>query len=155
MQFSGKEDIEAPIDDVFAMVSEFETFERSAIRRGIEVQRGADCPPGGAGMNWHTRFYIRGKLRDMHVKLIRYDTPSLMEFTSTSKGVDGLVIIELLALSPRRTRLSYDFTLTAKTLAARLFLHSMKLARKNMTRRFNLRFAEFARDLEERRARRA
>lgn len=150
MQFSSKEDIEAPVGVVFEMISEFETFERSAIRRGVEVQRVGQSQNKAAGMAWDARFNVRGKPRNLRLNLKRYDPPSLMSFDAHSKGVDGTVAIELLALSPRRTRLSFDIELTANTLAARLFLQSLKLARKNLTRRFKLRLAEFAKDIEDR-----
>lgn len=150
MQFSGKEDIEAPIENVFAVVSEFESFERSAIRRGVEVQRVADMNPVAAGMAWDTTFSLRGKPREMRVTLSEYAAPSLMRFDSNSKGINADCVIELLALSPRRTRLSVDIKLSAKTLAARLFLQSLKLARSNLNKRFKLRLADLAKDIERR-----
>ena len=153
MQFISKEDIEAPVAQVFAILSEFETFERSAMRRGVEVQRVDASAPIGAGMARDTRFRLRGKPREMHVVLKQYDAPSLMRFASHSKGINGDVVIELLALSPRRTRMSFSVELKANTLSARLFLQSLKLARKNMTRRFKLRMAEFAKEIESRCAR--
>lgn len=153
MQFVSKEDIEAPVAKVFAILSEFESYERSAIRRGIEVQRVDPRAAIGAGMAWDAQFNLRGRPREMHVVLKQFEPPQLMRFEGHSKGITSIVNIELLALSPRRTRLSFDIELGAKTLSARLFLQSLKLARKNLARRFKLRMAEFAKDVEERCAR--
>ncbi|SLN15905.1 hypothetical protein TRL7639_00277 [Falsiruegeria litorea R37] len=153
MQFSGKEDIEAPIQNVFAAVSEFESFERSAIRRGIEVQRVDTSHPVASGLAWDTSFNLRGKPRDMQITLAEFAEPSLMRFDSRSKGINGDCVIELLALSPRRTRLSVDIKLSANTLAARLFLQSLKLARSSLNKKFKLRLADMAKEIERRQSR--
>ena len=155
MQCSSKEDIEAPIDAVFAMLSEFETFERRAIRRGAEVQRSGDLRPPRVGMSWDARFVLRGKTRDLHIELTEYQPPNGMKFTASSPNLQGGFAIELMALSPRRTRVSIKVTVDPKTLAARLLLQSLRLAKKNLNKRFKLRFANFIKDMEERHSRRA
>ncbi|MBL4766761.1 MAG: SRPBCC family protein [Rhodobacteraceae bacterium] len=153
MQFSSQEDIEAPIEQVFAMLSEFESFERSAIRRGIEVIRTDHFPSPIAGCAWNARFRMRGKMRDLDLDLVTYEQPNVMRFESDSSGLAGVMTLDLLALSPRRTRMSVSIQLKPKTLAARLLVQSLKLAKSNLTKRFKLKVADYAKNMEERHSR--
>ena len=56
MKFSTNEDVEAPIDAVFEMLCDFESFERAAMRRGAEVQRVDQLVAPGVGMIWDAVF---------------------------------------------------------------------------------------------------
>ncbi len=150
MQFTTHQDIEAPIDHVFAQVSDFSGFERSVLRRGAEVKRVVDRPVPSAGMAWDVRFPMRGKNREMHIELADYDAPNLMAFQSVSQGLEGAMQVDLVALSRGRTRLSISVDLAPKTLSARLLVQSLKLARTNLNKRFNLKVAEYAKEIEER-----
>jgi hypothetical protein len=74
----------------------------------------------------------------------------LIGFDGESPSLSGKGQIELLALSPRRTRLSVKVNLQAKTLSGRLLLQSLKLARSKINTRFKQRVAEFASLTEDR-----
>lgn len=150
MQFSAREDIEAPINSVFAMVADFDRFERMAMRRGVDVRRVTSDFPPQAGTTWDTEFKLRGKPRQMMVVMTDCESPAQMRFEANSKGMAGITTVDLLALSQRRTRLSVDMSLTAKSLPARLLLQSMKLGQARFRKQFQLRLAEFARELEQR-----
>lgn len=155
MQFSSKEDIEAPIAVVFAMLSEFETHERSAIRRGMEVQRSGLITPIAPGLIWNAKFVMRGKQRDIRLTLTDYDSPNSMQFEAASQGIDSKFQLDLVALSPRRTRLSVVLNMAPKTLSARLFVQSLKLAKSSLTKRFKLKVADYALSIEDRHSRMA
>ena len=155
MQFTSKEDIEAPIEQVFAMLSEFESFERSAIRRGIEVIRTDQNTAPAAGYAWNARFKMRGKMRDLNLNLVSYEHPTVMRFESDSHGLAGVMVLDLMALSPKRTRMAVSLELNPKTLSARLLVQSLKLAKGNLTKRFKLKVAEYAKGMEERHSRMA
>lgn len=150
MQFSSKEDIEAPIDEVFDMLSEFEAYERSAIRRGIEVRRIDPAAAPRSGMEWVADFKLRGKPRQMTLHLAKYDPPNVMRFEADSQGLEGVLVLDLLPLSQRRTRMSVILYLAPKTLSARLFVQSLKLAKANLTKRFKLKVADYAKTMEDR-----
>lgn len=150
MKFTTKEDIEAPIDEVFSILSEFEAFERSAIRRGIEVQRVGDSDTAHAGMTWNAHFLLRGKPRDLQLVMVQYDRPNVMRFEADSQGLDGFMTLELVPLSQRRTRMSVSLELKPKTLSARLLVQSLKLAKTNLTKRFKLKVAHYAKNMEDR-----
>ncbi|MCM2561810.1 SRPBCC family protein [Lutimaribacter sp. EGI FJ00015] len=150
MKFASKEDIAAPIDAVFDMVSDFDTFERAAMRRGAEVRRTDNLRQPGVGMSWKARFMLRGRERKLSITLSAYDRPNQMVFTGGSPDLDGEMVIDLVALSRRHTRMSVSLKLAPKTLAARLLLQSLKLARSNLNRKFHLRLADYAKNMEDR-----
>lgn len=150
MQFSAQEDIEVPIDAVFAMVADFERFERMAMRRGIEVRRTIGSGAPYTGTTWEIELAVRGKPRQISIVLSECDAPSMMRFQASSKGLNGDTLVELLALSQRRTRLSVQTSLKARTLPARLLLQSLKLGQSRFRRQFQTRLGDFAREIEER-----
>lgn len=155
MKFETREDIEMPLEALFARISDFEGYERAAMRRGAEVVRVDNLRAPGEGMRWKAAFDMRGKRRDVEVVLSEYDVPNAMTFDAESQGLDVKMLVELVALSRARTRLSIAITLAPKTLSARLLVQSLKLARGNIAKRFKLRVADFAKDVEDRNRRSA
>jgi hypothetical protein len=150
MHFSAKEDIEAPIEVVFAQVTDFEALERAALRRGAEVQRTDSLRKAGVGMGWSASFMARGRKRQLEIRLMEFDPPHALLFDSVAQGLETELKIELLALSRGRTRLSIKLDLKPRTISARLLVQSLKLARANLNKKFHLRMADYARELEER-----
>lgn len=150
MQLSGMEDIDAPIADVFEVVSDFSSFERSAIRRGIDVQRANGQSEEGVGLAWNLKVPFRGKTREAQLSLTEYEPMTALGLLGSGNGIEADTKIELLALSPRRTRISVSVKLHPKTLSGRLMLQSLKLVRSKVRDRFKLRLGEFARMTEER-----
>ncbi|MDF1729513.1 MAG: SRPBCC family protein [Sulfitobacter sp.] len=155
MKFSTNEDVEAPIDAVFDMLSDFEHFERAAMRRGAEVQRVDEMRTPGVGMTWQAVFEVRGKRREAVLEMVTYDRPNEMVVEATSPGMVGEMSFELIALSRNRTRVKAELEVKPLNLSARLLVQSLKLAKKNLTKRYKLRVAEFAKIMEERYARTA
>jgi len=150
MKFSTREDIAAPIDEVFAAVSDFDAFERSALRRGAEVSRADQLTAPAIGMTWQSRFSYRGRSRDVTAVLTDFDAPELLAVSSHSAGLNGVFKVELLQLSMRQTRIAVALELSPNTITARLFLQSLRLAKSSLTRRFKKSVHAFAQDLESR-----
>lgn len=155
MKFSAREDIEAPINYVFEQLTDFQAFERSALRRGAEVQRVDKKTSPGVGMAWDVAFKLRGKMRELQMELTSLDAPNCMVLSSRSPTMGGDMMVDLVPLSRGRTRVSMDIELRPKSLSSRLLVQSLKLARSNLTSRYEMRIAELARDLEERYKRQA
>lgn len=155
MKFVTREDIEAPIEHVFGVISDFDHFERQAMRRGAEIKRLDALEAPGVGMAWDIAFPFRGKRREMEVQCVAWEPPLRYVFESTSPGLTGEMAAELVALSRGRTRLELSIELRPQSLSARLLVQSVKLARGTLNKRFQIRVAEFAKTTEENYRRRA
>lgn len=149
MKFSTKEDIEAPIEQVFDRTIDVQTFERSALRRGAEVLRLDRNLTVGAGSAWRVAFAFRGKHRDAELTITDFSRPNGYTIKFTSGGIEGSTIVELVPLSPVRTRLSIEVELVPRSIAARLLIQSLKLARSSLVSRFKHRIAAFAAQIEQ------
>lgn len=150
MKFSTREDVEVPIDQTFGIICNFDAYERSAMRRGAEVQRTDSLTRAGIGMKWRAAFKMRGKMRDIDLEMVGYDKPNELRVLSSSNGIDGAGQIELVALSRNRTRISVEFELKPTNLSARLLVQSLKLAKNSLNNRYKLRIAEYAKSIEDR-----
>lgn len=150
MKLSAKEDIEAPIAFVTSFLTDFESWERAAMRRGAHVERLDALRALGPGMEWKVAFDYRGKRRNIELKLLKMVPDQRLEFDCMAKPAEAILAIDLVEMGPRRTRLVATVDIKPRTLAARLFLQSMKLAKAKVTRRFALRLAQTSADIEDR-----
>jgi uncharacterized protein YndB with AHSA1/START domain len=136
MKLSARHDIDAPIADVFDALNDTTRWERAALRRGVEVQR-KDAHKGLAiGAAWQVRASFRGKPRDVQLTLTTLEKPGRMVFSGDSNLFEGILTLDLIELSARRTRVTAGTEITAKTLAGRIMLQSLKLAKGRLDKRF-------------------
>lgn len=148
MQVTGTEDVEASMDHVFSELTAFDALERQAMRRGIEVRRRFSGAAPGIGEGWEAQFKFRGKMREARITLEACDAPNMVQFGGVSGGLETSTLVELVPLSPNRTRVSVVFKMMPKTLSARLLVQSFKLARSRINKRFKARMAQYGRDIE-------
>ncbi|KJZ20717.1 SRPBCC family protein [Loktanella sp. S4079] len=151
MKFSTREDIEAPADYVFSQVSDFASFERRALRHGAQVSR-VDQNGGtpDVGTQWKIAFKFRGRNRKLDATLEEIESPVGYSVAGASDGMTIRTNVELVPLSPTRTRILVGVELRSKSFTARLVLESMKLAKTKLNKRFRARVVEFAEDIEDR-----
>ena len=150
MRFTTKQDIEAPVAFVFKALSDFDIWERAAMRRGAEVERTDKRLVSGPGMSWKAQFSYRGRARLIDLQLVTFDAPTQLAFAGQSQAVEGTAQVDMMEMSSRRTRIHVVTEVTPRTLAARLFLQSLRLARARIDRKFEQRIAQLAADIEHR-----
>lgn len=147
MKFSAREDIDAPIEDVFEAVSDFDAFERRMLRRGVDIRRDEAVPLDQVGACWKANFSWRGRVYDVDAALVSLTPGESYLIESRSNGIECLGGVDLVALSKTRTRLFVSIELKPKSLSARLLVQSLKLAKGKLDRRFKARVHEFAKEL--------
>lgn len=139
MKLSGRTDIQAPTSFVFDVLSDFDYWERAAMRRGADVHRTDKLKAAGAGMSWLIRFGWRGRERQMHMKLVTLDRPNQIAFAGDGPSVLVSITCDIVELSAKRCRIIVQSDIKPRTLAARLFIQSMKLAKGKVVKRYESR----------------
>lgn len=150
MKLAAKYDVDAPVDFVFRELMDFDAWERMAIRRGAEVVRSDTLATPGAGMEWLANFTYRGKPRSAKIRLETLTKDSLLGLKLRSSLVDVDMAIELLDLAVARTRITVRSEVKPKTIAARIYLQTLRLARKKVDAAYAQRIAQLAVEMEDR-----
>ncbi|MEL7026376.1 MAG: SRPBCC family protein [Pseudomonadota bacterium] len=148
MKFSAREDVSAPIADVFSRVSDFDAHERQALRRGFDIERKDRLTAPGVGMNWRVAFDYRGRRRNSETTITRFEPSTRIDFLTKVQGLECTGELDLTRLSATKTRMHVTLDLKPKTFRARVFLQGLKLAKSALTKRFKGRVARFARQIE-------
>lgn len=152
MQFTSRTDIEAPLAFVYETLSDFEGWERAALRRGADVTRSDSLRSPGPGMAWTVAFRFRGKDRRLALKLTELEPNARMACSGKGKMFEGEGALAMVSLAPNRTRLVVHVDARPLSLGARLVLQSVKLARGKVQTGLNKRLAALAADIEQRHA---
>lgn len=144
MKFNAREDIDMPQEQAFRALSDFDHWERTALRKGANVQRKDTLAVPGPGMTWDIGFVWRAKARNLNVRLAEFDAPQAMRFEGVSPSFEGWMTVEVVRMGARRARLALTVEVRPRTLAARLFLQSARLARRRIKTRLDLRMKQLA-----------
>lgn len=155
MKIASRHDIEAPPDFVFQTLTDFDSWERSAMRRGADVERTDRLTVVGVGLAWIVRFRFRGRDRKLAVKLAGIDIPSRLSFVLEGAMFNASCIVDLMELGGKRTRMVVVSEAKPRTLAARLILQSLRLGRARVQRRVDRRIATIATEIGDRYRRQA
>ena len=134
---------------MYSRITDFQGFERQALRRGVNVQRIDNASVPVEGSSWDVAFKFRGKDRNLKSIITRLNEPTEIRLDTAANGLDGVTQIELVPLSRNRTRIAVSLELSPQSLSARLLLQSLKLAKNSLSRRLGMRVTDFAEDVEE------
>ena len=152
MHFSSQQDVAVPIAQVFDTLTQFDIYERAAMRRGADVVRKDTLGEAAAGAHWQARFMLRGKERDLAIEIATFQRPTEMVLSLNSSNMTGAVRFELFALSKSRTRLTVETDIRPLTLSARLFVKSLSLTKPTLNKRYSTRISDLVADIEARNA---
>ena len=148
MQFNTRQDIDAPIAYVYQRITNFEAYERQALRQGAHVARRDGPGPAQVGSSWDVAFTFRNKERELRATVAELIAAQEVVIDTDAKGLASVLRISLLALSAQTTRVEVTIDIAAKSLSARLLLQSLKLAKSNLQARFEKRVREQLRRVE-------
>lgn len=139
MKLTAKTDLDAPIGFVYDCLADHQTWEREAVERGIDLERPADMPLSGPGAGWLLKLPFRGRLVKLLLRLVHMAKDDRLDFDLKSNAIEGDLLMTVMALSPRRTRLHLQIEIRPRTLAARVFLNTLRLAKGRVQSRMDQR----------------
>ena len=150
MKLVARYDIDVPVDFVWAEVTDFESWERKAIRRGAEVTRTDRLTKVAACMSWAVSFPFKGQTRQATIAVSELKPTERMVASAQSAMVDVGMTIALIDLTASRTRIEVTTDVRPRSIAARLYIQGLRLVRKKVERQYANRVGQMAVEIEDR-----
>ena len=151
MKLTASEPVAIPIAALWAEVTKFEQFEAGLKKRGVELERYGDYPPG-VGTWWTASFKLAGRTLKAEAHVVRMTAPTTLALEGSGTGVDGQVSVVLTELDAARTQLDLAVELKAKSIGAQVILQPLRLAQGKLQGELDERLAHIARSMEARHA---
>jgi carbon monoxide dehydrogenase subunit G len=148
MKLNARQDVDLPIATVYARLTDFDGWQKAALRRGAMVARTDRMSHPAAGMSWSASFAYRGKPRQLDLSLDQIVPPERLAFSGSGPNLTGTVAIDLVEMAPQRTRVMVKLEIKPRTLVARLFIQSLKLGRSSVEDKFRARVAQVLAEIE-------
>lgn len=147
MKFTAEEEISAPIEHVFTHLADPERLERMVRQRGGSIARTPQGPLG-VGTTWDADVVVRGASRPVTVTLDTILPPRQMRFSGGGAALDLSVAVDLEAVTPGTTRITVVTDAKPRSLAGRVMIQSLKLARGTILTRYRKHISDYAAMIE-------
>lgn len=141
-------DAERPVDQVFAVLLDYQSVEDELRSRGFEIRRVGKWSELAQGVAWTGRGKVRGKVRPVAANVAVLEPGRMIQIDAQVGGMQISHETRLVPLGERVTRINVTADLRPSTLSARLIIQSLKLARGRVLERMERRLASDIRRVE-------
>ncbi|WP_420395944.1 hypothetical protein [Nioella sp.] len=149
MIFETREDVDVPRDFAFSRFADFTRYEASARQYGADIRRVNGFTEIAEGCSWRGSAVVRGKARGVEAVITRLNRPDHAQMKTTVGGMTVDVDLYFEDLGPEKTQVRVTAHLKATTLAARLILQTVKLARRQIQGKIDSRIVALANEYED------
>ncbi len=148
MKLKVSDDAERPVDQVFAVLTDYAAIEDELRSMGFQIKRLGHWTELEPGVAWAGRGEIRGKVRQFEGTVSAIESGRMVEIEARIGGMRVVHETRLVPLGERVTRVNVTADLRPDTLSTRLLIQSLKLARGRVLDRMQRRLATEIRRIE-------
>ncbi len=148
MKISTRQEVDRPAAEVFAALSDYAYFEEILRARGVEIARVRDGDADGLGTAWEAGTTIRGHAISVRTEVTEFARNERIVSETRGGGLEATAEFAVESTGPGRSRLRIGIEVRPVSLAGRMLLQPLKLAKATISERLDRRVAEFARMVE-------
>lgn len=136
MELTTTQQIDASMETVWAKLTDFDRFEKMAVKRGTKVKR---LDPVNGQPAWEIHFSFRGIERVANLHVSEVHAPERLLLSGEGGGIAAEIAATLVGLSKDRTAMTLAVRLRGRTLVGRSVVQGLKLGKKTIQERFETR----------------